>query len=114
VRAFLPVWVQKSFGAWTTYGGGGYWINPGAGNRDTWFAGWQLQVHATSFLTPGVELYYQTAPANDRVSEVHFNAGLILDIGESHHVLFSAGRAFHGCDCSHAYAAYLVTFGPCP
>ena len=114
LRAFLPVWVQKSVGAWTTYGGGGYWINPGAGNRDTWFAGWQVQLHVASFLTPGVELYYQTASAKDRASEVHFNAGLILDIAQSHHILVSAGRAVHGCDCTHAYAAYLVTFGPQP
>ena len=27
VIGFLPVWAQKSFGEWTTYGGGGYWIN---------------------------------------------------------------------------------------
>ena len=26
-RLFLPLWVQKSFGDWQTYGGGGYWIN---------------------------------------------------------------------------------------
>jgi hypothetical protein len=112
VRAFLPVWLQKSFGAWTTYGGGGYWINPGNGSRDFWFAGWQLQVRATSFLTPGIELYYQTASVKDGLSEVHFNAGLILDIGKSHHILLSAGRAIHGCDCAHAYAAYLLTLGP--
>ena len=24
-REFLPLWLQKSFGAWMTYGGGGYW-----------------------------------------------------------------------------------------
>jgi hypothetical protein len=24
---FLPVWIQKDFGDWTTYGGGGYWFN---------------------------------------------------------------------------------------
>ena len=29
VRAYFPLWVQKSFGDWTTYGGGGYWINHG-------------------------------------------------------------------------------------
>lgn len=23
---FLPLWFQKSWGPWTTYGGGGYWI----------------------------------------------------------------------------------------
>ena len=36
LQAFLPVWLQKSFGQWLTYGGGGYWINPGTGNRDWW------------------------------------------------------------------------------
>ncbi len=28
-RAYCPLWLQKSFGDWTTYGGGGYWINQG-------------------------------------------------------------------------------------
>lgn len=112
VRAFLPVWAQKSFGAWTTYGGAGYWINPGEGNRDYWFLGWQLQVHATGALSPGVEVYYQSKSTDAGSAEVHFNAGLILDLGEKSHVLFSAGRAFHGCDCTHTYVAYLLTFGP--
>jgi hypothetical protein len=106
------VWAQKSFGAWTTYGGGGYWINPGAGNRDYWFAGWQVQVHATRSLSPGVEVYYQSPSTELGGPEVHFNAGLILDLGEKSHVLLSAGRAVHGCDCTHAYAAYLLTLGP--
>ena len=114
LRAFLPVWVQKSFGAWTTYGGGGYWINPGAGNRDYWFAGWQAQVHATASLSPGVEVYYQSPSTEAGSAEVHFNAGLVLDLGEKSHVLLSAGRAVHGCDCTHAYVAYLLTLGPAP
>src|ERR1700691_1633633 len=42
VRAYFPIWIQKSFGDWTTYGGGGYWINHGDDtvNRDYWFFGW--------------------------------------------------------------------------
>lgn len=112
VRAFLPLWVQKAFGAWTTYGGGGYWINPGAGNRDYWFAGWQVQVQAAHAFAPGVEVYYQSPSTATGSSEVRFNAGFILDLDESSHILFSAGRAVHGCDCSQAYAAYLFTFGP--
>ncbi len=32
-HAFVPLWVQKDFGDWTTYGGGGYWINPGPATR---------------------------------------------------------------------------------
>jgi hypothetical protein len=112
VRAFLPVWAQKTFGAVTTYGGGGYWINPGAGNRDYGFAGWQLQVHATSAVSPGVEIYYQSKSTDAGRAQVHFNAGLILDLSEESHVLVSAGRAVHGCDCAHAYVAYLLTLGP--
>jgi len=114
VRAFLPVWVQKSFGPWTTYGGGGYWINPGADNRDYWFAGWLVQVQATGSLSPGVEAYYQSPSTDAGGPEVHFNAGLIVDLSEKSHVLLSAGRAVHGCDCTHAYVAFLLTLGPSP
>ena len=39
VQYFLPIWLQKDFGLWTVYGGGGYWINPGAGNKNYWFTG---------------------------------------------------------------------------
>jgi hypothetical protein len=114
VRAFLPVWLQKSFGKWTTYGGGGYWVNPGAGNRDYWLAGWQLQVELTPFLKPGAEIFTQTASVDGGRTEVHYNLGLVVDLGEHHHLLFSAGRAVHGCDCTHVYASYLLTLGPAP
>jgi hypothetical protein len=39
---------------------------------------------------------------------------MILDFGEKSHVLLSAGRAVRGCDCTHAYFAYLLTLGPGP
>jgi len=112
VRAFLPVWLQKGLGRWTTYGGGGYWLNPGAGNRDFWFAGWQAQYALTRAFAPGAELFWQSPSAPGRSDELHFNAGFVLDVGESHHVLLSAGRAIHGCDCAHAYVSYLLTLGP--
>ena len=61
VQALLPVWVQKDFGEWTTYGGGGYWINPGPGNRNYWFAGWLLQRQVTKKLALGAEVFRQTS-----------------------------------------------------
>lgn len=39
VTALLPVWLQKDAGAWSVFGGGGYAINPGAGDRDYWTGG---------------------------------------------------------------------------
>src|SRR5439155_20936053 len=43
VQFFLQVWIQESWGWWTSYGVGGYWINPGDGNKNWEFAGWELQ-----------------------------------------------------------------------
>ncbi|MDP4270351.1 MAG: hypothetical protein Q8909_09525 [Bacteroidota bacterium] len=42
-KIFIPVWAQKSWDKFTTYGGVGYWINPGAGNRNYFFSGWETQ-----------------------------------------------------------------------
>lgn len=113
-RVFLPLWLQKSFGKWTTYGGGGYWINPGAGNRNWWFAGWQTQVQLTPSFAPGAEVYYESPAETGARPAVLFNVGFVLDFGEHHHLLASAGGAFTGCNCRQAYLAYLLTLGPKP
>lgn len=89
---FLPLWVQKSFGAWTTYGGGGYWHNPGAGNRDYWFACWLLQRQVTDALAIGGELFHQTAATVGGSASTGFNLGAIYDFTDNYHLLVSAGR----------------------
>src|SRR5271157_5049838 len=38
--ARLPLWIQKSYGPWTTYGGVGYQINHAPAMKDSLFAGW--------------------------------------------------------------------------
>jgi hypothetical protein len=91
-QAFLPVWLQKDFGKWTTYGGGGYWINPGHGNRNYWFAGWLLQRQVTEKLALGAEVFYQTSSMQGRTSSTGFNFGGIYDVTSHDHVLISAGR----------------------
>ena len=50
----MPLWLQKSVGPWTSYGGGGYWFNPGAGNRSYAYVGWQMQRHLSELATLGV------------------------------------------------------------
>ena len=52
VHEFLPVWLQKDFDPWVTYGGGGYWINPGPGNQNYWFAGWEATCPRRRGLSP--------------------------------------------------------------
>ena len=109
VRAFLPVWVQKSFGEWTTYGGGGYWINQDdhLGDKNFWFAGWLLERKVTEKLTLGGEVFHQTADTVGGVDSNGFNLGGIYDLDEHNHFLFSAGRAFQHASETNLYSWYV-------
>ncbi len=91
-REHFPIWLQKDFGRWTTYGGGGYWINPGRGNSNYWFAGWLLQRQVTDNFALGAEIFHQTADTVGGSDRTGFNLGGIFDITEHYHLLFSAGR----------------------
>ena len=109
LHAFLPLWLQKSYGAWTTYGGVGYWLNPGTGNRNYWFAGWQVQRRLGALATPGVEIFYTTADRSDGRSSLRFNLGLVLDLAEQHHILASGGTSIVGEKALQGYLAYQLT-----
>lgn len=107
VQEFLPIWLQKSFGDWTTYGGGGYWINPGADNKNFWFFGWLLQRKITEQLTLGGEVFHQTADTVDGKDSTGFNLGGVYDITENHHILFSAGRGLPNAATTNQFSWYL-------
>ena len=109
---FLPVWLQKSWGPWTTYGGGGYWINPGEGNRDWWQFGWLIQRDINKALTLGTELYYKTANSSNGNDAAGYTCGAIINLTENHHVLLSIGQDINGPDYLWAYIGYQLTFGP--
>ncbi len=112
VQVFLNLWLQKSFGPWTTYGGGGYWVNPGEGNRDYWFVGWLAQRRLGEVVSLGAEVYFNTARTVDATSEVRFDVGAVLDLSSIHHLLFSGGTRIGAPFAGQFYAAWQVTFGP--
>jgi hypothetical protein len=93
VQVYLPIWLQKSWGKFTSYGGGGYWINPGSGNKNWVFTGWLAQYDFSEKLTMGGELYYQTASSNDGKSSLAFNTGGQLNFNSKFHFLFSIGHS---------------------
>jgi len=111
-KTFLPIWFQKSWGAWTSYGGGGYWFNPGSGNKNYGFAGWEVQRELSKSITVGGEVFYNSPTEKGEGSRVAFNLGTIVNITDEHHILFSAGRDFHGQNRFSAYIAYQLTLGP--
>ena len=91
-QIYLPIWMQKSWGKYTTYGGAGYWINPGINNKNWIFAGWEVQYDFSTMITLGGELYYHTADANDSRSVTGFNMGGSINFSSKTHFIFSLGR----------------------
>jgi hypothetical protein len=105
-RVFLPVWLQKGFGPWTTFAGAGYWINPGIGNRDFWYFGWAVQRQITDNLAVGGELFHQTADTADGKDQTGFDLGIIYDLSEHYHLMFSAGQGVQNRATTDAFSYY--------
>lgn len=111
-QVFIPIWLQKKIGDWTTYGGGGYWFNPGQDNRDYWYAGWEAQRKIAETFTAGFEVQFRTADTDDGRSSTALNAGGIWDLSENYHILFSAGHTVSGPSEFQGYLGFLITLGP--
>jgi hypothetical protein len=91
-QVYLPVWMQKSWNKFTTYGGMGYWINFGTNNKNWIFAGWEIQYDFTSLFTFGGELYYHSESENDRKSVTAYNLGGFINFSEKFHLICSFGH----------------------
>ena len=80
VSLLLPLWAQKDFGKWSLFGGGGYTINPGAGQRNFWLTGVGLSRAIGDRVMLGGEIYRQTADADDgrRFTAVNFGGSYRL------------------------------------
>ncbi len=73
--AKLPVWVQKSYGPWTTYGGLGEEIVPQTGYRNFVYGGWLVQRDLGRKWTLGSEVFSHGGEgtrdtANQRINPV--------------------------------------------
>lgn len=112
VQGFLPLWLQKSWGPWTTYGGGGYWINPGTDKKNYWQLGWLVQRDICKALTLGAEVFHFGTQTTDGRTKSGYNIGGIINITDDHHILFSAGSDFSGDTRFAAYLGYQWTFVP--
>lgn len=119
-HVFLPVWVSKRLGnGWQPFGGGGYWINPGTGNRNWWFFGAGVQ-KTTGALMLGGEVFHSTPATVGAKPATGFDIGLnyTLDYGldgdhelddakNHHHLLLSVGRGARNASTTDRYSVIL-------
>jgi hypothetical protein len=112
-HAFLPLWLGKEFGDWTAFGGGGYGINPGSGNRNYLFLGVGITRKITEDLRLGAEVFRTSKTEDDGKDAIGFNLGGAYDISDTHHILISVGRGLRNVSETNefsTYVAYQLTF----
>lgn len=107
-QLFLPVWLQKRWGNWLGYGGGGYWINraPGAGRH--WYFGWTLMNDVTERLAVGGEVFHATDQRPVDNASTGFNVGAIYKLDGNNRVLFSAGRGLSELRAQNTTTGYVA------
>ena len=93
------------------FGGGGYEINPGPGNRNFWQAGLAVTHDFSTTLSLGAEVSWQSADTRDDRSSRSIDVGLIRKLGGPYSLLVAAGPSFSGGRTSyHGYAALGLNF----
>ena len=108
-RIFIPIWVQKSWNKFTTYGGIGYWVNPGIENKNSIFSGWELQYDFSQVITLGGELYFQSADITEGKSVTAFNIGGSINASQKMHFIISIGHSLSNENFFSSYVGLLWT-----
>jgi hypothetical protein len=107
----LPIWIQKSWGEWTSYGGGGYVINPADGQKDYAFGGWLVQKDIGETWTLGGEVFARGKDTVDGQATTLLNLGGLYKFTPDFNLLFSAGRSASGERHTVAYLGLWWAFG---
>ncbi|MBV9278312.1 MAG: hypothetical protein JOZ97_08760, partial [Candidatus Eremiobacteraeota bacterium] len=76
-ETFLPVWLQKSWGPWTAFGGGGI-------SQNMTFSGVALQHDLSGGSTLGLEFFHAGARSSSGETRTNFNVGYTGQFGENH------------------------------
>lgn len=96
VRYKLPIWIQKSWGSWTAYGGGGYLINSVPGTDSHFYGGCVIQRALNAKLTLGSEIFSQGRSAVNIPSFTLLNLGGSYKLTQHLSFLFSVGHSILG------------------
>lgn len=103
----LPIWLGKDFAGGTTiFGGGGYNLNPGSGNRDFWQAGVTVTHAVSKKLSFGAEVMQQGSDSAGATAKTRAGIGATLRLSTHYGLLASAGPTWADRRTGyHVYAA---------
>jgi hypothetical protein len=94
-QLLVPFWVERDFGKTSVFGGGGYTINPGAGNKDFWVHGVVVTRQVRKGLQLGLEYYGQGPAAEGDRSVSGVNLGAVVHLAGPYSLLGSFGQGLN-------------------
>ncbi len=113
--AKLPVWLQKGFGPWTTYGGAGEEIVPQTGYKDFTYGGWLVQRDIGKKWTLGAEVFSHGA---EGLAAPQTGSATLIDAGGYYYfrnpgfqLLFCYGHSIAGQAENYGYLGLYWTWG---
>lgn len=111
-RFLLPLWLGKDFtGGTSLFGGGGYEINPGAGNRDFWQAAIALTQDLGETVSVGAEITRQGPDTVGGTDQTRAGAGSVIRLSKHDNLLVSGGPTWADHRTGyHFYAALGLNF----
>lgn len=109
----LPVWLEKDWGRWSAFGGGGCELNQGGDSKNFCQAGVVVANQVRTDLQLGVELFHQTADTIGGQDTTSVGTGVRYDLDDHFHLLGYIGRGIQNVDETDRlnwYASVLFTF----
>lgn len=108
----LPLWLQRTSGAWTVFGGGACELTHGGDSRNFCMFGTALTRDVGEKLQIGAEVFHQTADTRDGRASTFATFGASYDINDNFHLAASIGPGLqHRSETDRTvwYAALLWT-----
>ena len=109
----LPLWMQKDWGPWSAFGGGGCAINRGGDSQDFCETGLVVTRQIVPNLQVGLEIFHQTPDTKGGQAMTSIGAGIHYDLNGTFHLLGYLGRGIQNADETDRlnwYAGVLATF----
>lgn len=110
---FLPIYLQKDWGDWGAFGGGGCTINRGGASQDYCQMGLVLTRRLSPEFQIGLEVYHQTPENRGDRQSTGVGFGAIYDLSKHYHLMASVGPGVQNPSATNQaswYAAFLFTY----
>lgn len=104
----IPIWAGRTFGDWSTFGGGGCVLNNGRGAQNYCLAGWAVTRQMTRNLNLGLEIYHQTADSKGGRASTGIGAGAVYDLSDNYHLMASMGPGIQNATQTNRYSWYTA------